>query len=432
MEKPALSLLQFTGRIAEAVNASPDLTDVWVTAETSDVRRSGHIYLELVQKDQETGQPVARLRGTIWRNVAARLDADFFSWTGRRLESGLKVKVRVTASFHPAFGLSANITAIDPSYTVGDLMRLRLEILARLKEDGVIELNRTLPWPEPTLRIAVISAPGAAGYGDFIHQLYTSPSRLRFKVKLFPALMQGERTVPAIIDALDSIAAEEGEWDCVVIIRGGGATADLAAFDSYELASNIAQFPLPVIVGIGHERDTTVLDYVAALSVKTPTAAAEFLITRGEQLLGRLNDVATRIASRAMALLSAAKEQIAYASASLPLIPLRRLEASRSRLDQALAGVSRITSTRLAPEQTRLSRLSDALVAASDRAIERGHTRLDSLEGILKVLSPQATLARGYSITRVEGRAITSAGEAGPGARLVTTLLDGEIVSVAE
>ena len=425
----AISLLRLTERISQLLNASAGLTDVWVEAETSDLRRSAHVYLELVQKDPATGQPLARLRATIWRNVAARLDAEFHAATGRPLESGMKVRVRVTVSFHSAYGLSANITAIDPSYTVGDLMRLRLEILTRLRAEGILDLNRTLPWPVPALRVAVISAPGAAGYGDFIHQLFTTPARLRFDVRLFPALMQGDRTPAAIIAALDAIAAEEERWDCVVIIRGGGATADLAAFDNYDLAANIAQFPLPVIVGIGHERDTTVLDYVAALRVKTPTAAAEYLISQALDLLGRLDDIASRIASRASALVAEAREHLAYASAALPHLPERALATARQRLDTAMGAITRTATARLQPEHTRLARLADSLAASTSRHTERARVGLDEMERLLAVLSPQATLSRGYSITRVDGHAVTDASQVPPGSTLVTTLATGTLRS---
>ena len=276
-----ITLEELTSRIGGLINTSSSLRNVWVTAETSDLRRSGHCYLELIQKHPATGEPVARARATIWRSVFARIESDFFVATGQRLDSGMKVMVQVTANYHPAYGLSLNITDIDPTYTMGDLMRIRMEILARLKREGVLELNRTVEWCDVPLRIAVISAPGAAGYGDFIHQLYSNDFRLRFTTCLFPAVMQGVQAPPSIIAALERIAAEEEEWDCVVIIRGGGATSDLASFENYDLAANVAQFPLPIIIGIGHERDVTVLDYVANMRVKTPTAAAEWLIGRG-------------------------------------------------------------------------------------------------------------------------------------------------------
>lgn len=250
-----------------------------MTAETSDVRRAAHCYLELIQKHPTTGEPVARVRATIWRSAFARIESDFMAATGSRLASGMKVRVLVSVNYHPAYGLSLNITDIDPVYTMGDLVRLRMEILSRLQKEGVLELNRSLDWPDVPLRIAVISAQGAAGYGDFVHQLYTNPRCLRFTTRLFPALMQGREAPASIIAALEDIAAEEENWDGVVIIRGGGATSDLASFENYDLAANIAQFPLPVIIGIGHERDVTVLDYVANMRVKTPTAAAGGLST---------------------------------------------------------------------------------------------------------------------------------------------------------
>ena len=261
MKTEHITLEELTGRISGLINSTPALRNVWVTAETSDLRRSGHCYLELIQKHPVTGEPVARARATIWRSVFARIDADFFVATGQRLDSGMKVMVQVTANYHPSYGLSLNITDIDPAYTMGDLMRIRMEILARLKQEGVIDLNRTIEWCDVPLRIAVISAGGAAGYGDFIHQIYNNEYRLRFSTKLFPAVMQGTQAPASIISALEDIAAEEENWDCVVIIRGGGATSDLASFENYDLAANVAQFPLPIIIGIGHERDVTVLDY---------------------------------------------------------------------------------------------------------------------------------------------------------------------------
>lgn len=316
-----ITLEEFTSRIAVAVNGAPGLAGIWVTAETSDVRRPGHCYLELVQKHPLTGEPVARVRATIWRSTFARIDAAFTQATGQQFGSGIKVLVRVTASFHPAYGLSANITEIDPSYTLGDLVRRRREIIARLTDEGIIDLNRSLMWPEVPLRMAVISAPGAAGYGDFVHQLFTNPSRLDFRVRLYPALMQGASAAASIIAALEQIAADEEMWDGVVIIRGGGATSDLAAFESYELAANIAQFPLPVIIGIGHERDITVLDSVANMRVKTPTAAAEWLIARGDEALATLHRLGSEIYMLASDLLAGNREQIARIGAALPISP---------------------------------------------------------------------------------------------------------------
>ena len=318
ISQESVTLEELTSRISALIAPEQSLRNVWVVAETSDLRRAGHCYLELIQKHPRTGEPVARMRATIWRTALARIDADFMSSTGSRLDSGMKVRVLVTVNFHPAYGMSLNITDIDPTYTMGDLLRLRMEILSRLKQEGVIDLNRSLEWPDVPLRIAVISARGAAGYGDFIHQLYTNPRHLRFSTRLFPALMQGAQASASIISALEDIAMEEDEWDGVVIIRGGGATSDLAAFENYDLASNIAQFPLPVIIGIGHERDVTVLDYVANMRVKTPTAAAEWLIGRGEAALELLDSLASEIHHTASSIVGGMREQLAYIGASLP------------------------------------------------------------------------------------------------------------------
>lgn len=424
-----ITLEEFTSRLAGAINGADGLSGVWVAAETSDVRRTGHCYLELVQKHPLTGDPVARLRATIWRSTFARLDADFTRATGQPFGSGLKVLVKVTASFHPAYGLSANITEIDPSYTVGDLVRRRQEIIARLKAEGIIDLNRQLIWPDVPLRIAVISAPGAAGYGDFVHQLYTNPSRLDFRVRLYPALMQGASAAASIIAALEQIAADEDMWDGVVIIRGGGATSDLAAFENYDLASNIAQFPLPVIIGIGHERDVTVLDSVANMRVKTPTAAAEWLIGRGDEALATLERLGSQIYMLASDMLAGSREQIARIGATLPHLPELALRNARARLDRLAVSVSDAASTCLRPEMSRLDVMAERLTASVDGVIERQRARLERLDGLVQVLSPQATLARGYSITRVDGRAVTSAADVPPGSVIHTTLASGTLTS---
>ncbi len=426
-----ITLEEFTSRIAVAVNGAPGLAGIWVTAETSDVRRPGHCYLELVQKHPLTGEPVARVRATIWRSTFARIDAAFTQATGQQFGSGIKVLVRVTASFHPAYGLSANITEIDPSYTLGDLVRRRREIIARLTDEGIIDLNRSLMWPEVPLRMAVISAPGAAGYGDFVHQLFTNPSRLDFRVRLYPALMQGASAAASIIAALEQIAADEEMWDGVVIIRGGGATSDLAAFESYELAANIAQFPLPVIIGIGHERDITVLDSVANMRVKTPTAAAEWLIARGDEALATLHRLGSEIYMLASDLLAGSREQIARIGAALPHLPDMALRNARTRLDRLAVAVSDAASTCLRPEMSRLDVMAERLTASAEGVIERQRARLERIDGLVQVLSPQATLARGYSITRVNGRAVTSAADIRPGDIIHTTLASGTIESKA-
>lgn len=403
-----LTLTELTSRLATAIALAPGVNDVWVTGETSDLRLArGHCYLDLIEKDS-AGVQRAKMRAMIWARDYARLAAGFEAATGTNLRSDLRIMVRVRTVFHPLFGLSLTITDINPEFTVGDLVRRRNAIIARLQAEGVFDLNRTLPFPRPTLRIAIVSSAGAAGYGDFIRQLYSSSARLRFTTALFEAPMQGEHTSPGIIGALERIAADADSFDCVAIIRGGGAVADLVSFDDYNLGSHVAQFPLPVIVGIGHERDICVLDYVAARSLRTPTAAAEFLVNLAESELTALHDLAIAISRTAVERSRTAHSRLDRICGELPL--LSRGVIGRARL-------------RIGPEV-------DIRIADCARtAVSRRRERLDAIAGILDALSPQATLRRGFSITRIAGRALTSAAQAAPGAIIETVLAEGTLRS---
>lgn len=424
-----LSLLELNNRIARLVQ-SPLTTNVWVTAELSDVAvRRGHCYMELLQKDDQ-GNQVAKARAVIWANNFSYLNSQFLSATGHNISTGLKLLVKASATLHPIYGLSLVITAIDPDYTMGDLLRRRREIIERLRREGILDMNRELPLPEIPRNIAVISAPGAAGYGDFINQLYHNPYRLRFHHRLFPAVMQGESAPASIIAALNAVASDDHEWDCVVIIRGGGATSDLQCFESYDLAANIAQFPLPVIIGLGHERDITLLDSVANQRVKTPTAAAELLIDLASRALALIDNLAQTIVTTASGVIAACKEQLSYYNGILPVAPVNALHNASGRLSRAGMALSGISSRRIAPRFARLEALSTSLQAASRTAIERAATRLDSRQQLVAALSPQAVLNRGYSITRASGQVVTDPASLAPGQVIETTLAGGIITSV--
>lgn len=432
MSVQSLTLLQLNQRIA-ALMTVPDTQNVWVTAELSDVAvRGGHCYMELLQKHPETGATLAKARGVIWANVYSRLATDFMTATGQRFASGLKVMVRASASMHPVYGMSLVISAINPEYTMGDLLRRRREILERLQKEGILELNRQLQWVEVPQRIAVISARGAAGYGDFINQLYNNPSRLNFKIQLFEAVMQGDRTPSTIIAALDLIASQQEEWDGVVIIRGGGATSDLVAFEDYDLAAHIAQFPLPVIVGIGHERDVTVLDYVANMRVKTPTAAAEWLISRGDVALEWLRSTGASILQIVSDRIAGCKQQLSYYEALLPTAPLTAVEREQARLRGDMMTLAQISARRIAPELARLDHVEKSIASATEMVLRRRNDRLDAMQAMLNALSPEATLRRGYSITRVGGKAVTDASQITEGTQIETTLANGTIISVTK
>lgn len=423
-----ITLLELTQRISNLV-MRPETQNVWITAELQDVAsRGGHCYMELLQKDED-GRQVARIRGCCWANIYGPLSRRFYEATGQQFASGLKVMLRVSATMHSVFGLSLVIQEVNPEYTMGDLIRRRNEILRKLQDEGILEDNRSLKWPIVIQRVAIISAPGAAGYGDFMNQLLNNPSRLKFKTRLFPAVMQGASAPASIIAALEEIAQEAKEWDGVVIIRGGGATSDLQAFEDYALATSVAQFPLPIAIGIGHERDVTVLDWVANIRLKTPTAVAEWLIGKGETVLGALIAAGNKIVQYATQRVAGDKEQLAQAEALLPVAATGAVERSKAMLTRAVSTLYGLSSGKIEPSRARLDMIAANLAAASSNQLRRQAERLDASEKLLEVLSPASTLARGYSITRIDGHAVSSVKDVPLGALLEITLADGSFLA---
>lgn len=429
MANEALTLLELNKRISSLIMVS-STQNVWIMAELSDVAvRGGHCYMELLQKDPERGTTLAKARAMIWANLYPRIESQFYAATGQRFATGIKVMVQVSVTMHPVYGISLVISAVNPEYTMGDLLRRRREMLDRLRREGILEMNRSLEWTAVPQRIAVISAPGAAGYGDFINQLYSNQARLRFKIKLFPAVMQGDHAPETIIAALEQIASHSEEWDGVVIIRGGGATSDLVAFENYDLAAHVAQFPLPIIVGIGHERDVTILDYVANMRVKTPTAAAEWLIARGLNALDALRRIGTDILQTVADRLAGCKERMSYMEGLIQSITGAVVQRNKSKIQSHLLSLASISSRRITPELARLNHVREVVEAATKIVIERKRTRLEAISELLEAISPQATLRRGYSITRINGHVVSSVSQIPQNATLETTLADGIIKS---
>ena len=431
MPQQAITLREYAQRISLAVNSAPGLSGVWVVAETSDLRMSGgHCYLELLEKD-DGGRSLARLRANIWASAWTGIARNFQAATGTPLGSGMKIMACLSASYHPAYGMSVTISAIDPSYTLGEAVRRRNEIIARLQAEGLLELNRHKRWAIPALRVAIISAPGAAGYGDFINQLYNNPHRLNFVTELFTATMQGDRTVPTVTDALQRIAARAADFDCVVIIRGGGSTSDLAAFDDYGLASMVARFELPVVVGIGHERDITVLDYVANMRVKTPTAAAEWLIARGKGVLDALDNANTLIANAVNARIAGDREQLARLTATIPGAVQAQLTRTRATLDNAAVVLASLSAKVIGPARVQLQAMAAAITTAAKNRLTTARGNLNAYQALIDVLSPQATLRRGFSLTvGPDGHAITDAATIPAGTKITTHLAKGTITSI--
>ena len=425
----AITLREFNNRIKRLLN-NPAVCNCWICADLSDVNvRGGHCYLELLEKDERTGATVAKMRGIIWANRFAYLRQKFLQVTGQDLRSGMKVMLEVSVNYHEQYGISLIITDIDPSYTLGDMERLRREILARLKADGIIDMNKQLDFPAVPQRIAIVSAAGAAGYGDFMNQLHNNAYGLQFYTCLFPAVMQGKETVPSVTAALDRINRHIDLFDCVVIIRGGGSTSDLNSFDDYNLAANVAQFPLPVVVGIGHERDVTILDYVACRRVKTPTAAAELLIGCGVEALARIDELRETIVSIAREYITEAQLQMQYLTSTIPLIAGNIVERNRARLQHIMQIVPLTAQSRIAQGNERLLFFLKQMQQASAQTIMREKMRLTAIYEKVQILSPQNTLRRGYSLTTVNGHAVTDASQLAAGDTITTHLANGTVTS---
>lgn len=432
-----LSLYELNNIVRQAIEcALPN--DVWVVAELAEGRQGsgGHFYGELVQKDASDRRIIARARMTIWARMYSMLSLRFTRETGETLRSGLKLLLRVSVTFHEQYGYSLNVLDIDPSYTLGDMARKRKEILRQLELDGIINDNKTLPLPTMLQRIAVVSSAHAAGYGDFCDQLTNNEYGLRFDIQLFPAIMQGERVEESILSALDAVLATsasgedvEDVFDCVVIIRGGGATTDLSDFDSYPLAAAIAQFPLPVLVGIGHDRDETVLDYVANQSIKTPTAVAAFLIDHQAQLLLRLQEIEAQIPQWISNRLQQAHHLLELIEASLPVYLDKRLQQEYHRLALVETSLPALLSSSLQREHHRLEMLAASFPARAQMLLERRSNQLQLLEQRLKGLDPELLLQRGYSITTVGGMVLKDSSQVTEGDVIVTKLAHGELYS---
>ena len=364
---------------------SMELNDTyWVRAEIASLTERGHCYMELVEKAKNNAI-AAKLRATCWQHVYHLLSAYFANETGQTLAVGMQVLLQVEVSFHAVYGLSLNVVGIDPTFTLGNLARQRQLTIQRLQEDGVMDLQRSLPLPLLPRRVAVISAADAAGYGDFCHQLQSNSGGFRFHTQLFPAVMQGEQSPASIIAALQQIADTTDLYDLVVIVRGGGATTDLRNFDDYSLAFHCANFPLPIIAGIGHTRDVSVVDMVVHTSVKTPTAAAEWLIAA--------------------------------------------MQAQADRLGELQLRLQRVVQMAVRKQHSKLDALWQSLRFATQRRLHRQRTQLEFWEKTIALHSPERIYRMGYSLTTVNGKIVKSINDVKAGDHLLIHTADGTITS---
>ncbi len=423
------TLLQLNGLVRQTIEQAMP-RDYWVEAELAECReRGGHCYMELIEKDPLSNTPVARASAKCWRSQWALLQPYFERVAQQPLRAGLKVKLKVYAQFHEAYGFSWIVTDLDPTFTLGDMARRRQQIIEQLKQEGVFDLQKELQLPLFCQRIAVVSSESAAGYGDFVNQLADNPRRLRFITRLFPAIMQGELVEQSVIDALNRIYAEADQWDCVVIIRGGGSTSDLSGFDTLALAENVAQFPLPIITGIGHDRDESILDMVSHQRVKTPTAAAALLVSHLTEVLDRVEQAGERVTRYALQRMEVERLRLSRLAERIPVLfslVRTRHEARIDRLSQTMTALLR---QRLDRENTRLQTLGTQLFTMADRRLMQERHRIELLQQRAAALDPTLLLQRGYSITLVDGHALRRPADAPSGTILETRLAEGILQS---
>jgi exodeoxyribonuclease VII large subunit len=404
----SISLSELTSQLQETIRQNFD-SSVWIRAEISELRENpgGHCYMEFIEKDAKSDTLLAKTKATIWASTYRMLKPYFESSTGQSLRAGLNVLVAVTVEFHGVYGFSLNVRDIDPTFTIGEMAARRLKIIRQLEADGIVDMNKQVDFPELPQRLAIISSPTAAGYGDFCDQLNNDSSHFAFYPKLFSAIMQGDQAEASIIAALERIYNHIELFDVVVIIRGGGATTDLACFDSYDLALNCAQFPLPIIAGIGHQRDISILDMVAHSSVKTPTAAAELLISKLQEAENQVVNIIAYIQDITKNIIDT---------------ELRFIDQAQIRIKQSLRNWS-LQRTHL------LDRQKSRLQSAVRLQLLRQNNKLALLEKNIETHSPSYLLKHGYTITTLNGKRITSIKEIKLGDKIRTFVGDGNFES---
>ncbi len=429
MEK-ALTLYELNSLVAELINTAMPQS-YWVEAEVSEARESrGHLYLELIEKDERTNTPIARASAKCWRTSWSLIGAHFERVAGVQLRAGLQIMVQVHAQFHAQYGFSWIVDDINPEYTMGDMARKRHEIIAQLKAEGVFDLQRELHLPLFAQRIAVISSASAAGYGDFCNQLHGNEYGFGFQTELFGAIMQGEQVEQSIVAALNEINEREDEFDCVVIIRGGGATADLSGFDTLVLAENVANFPLPIITGIGHERDESILDMVAHTRAKTPTAAAAFLIEHLANTLHRIEQAQVAIHRAVERKIQHEKMCLQQLSTHIPILFSMVRNREEARLDDYWHALLQRTGLHLQQQRMNIELLLGKIAPAIERKLMAEQHRLQLIAQRVDAVNPERMLRLGYSLTYKNGHIVRNANELEAGDEITTRLEMGSVTSV--
>ena len=425
-----LTLYELNSLIREVIECEMP-NEYWVEAELSECRESrGHCYMELIEKDPQTTTPIAKASAKCWASKWMVVRPYFERITGQRLHAGMKVLLKVYPQFHEAFGFSWIVTDIDPTYTLGDMARKRQEIIQQLREEGVLDLQKELRLPLFCQHIAVISSETAAGYGDFCNQLADNPYGFKFRTQLFPAIMQGEGVEQSIIAALERIYSMANGFDCVVIIRGGGATSDMSGFDTLALAENVANFPIPIITGIGHDRDESILDMVSHTRVKTPTAAAALLIDNLKAVLDALNDAQDRITHQAQQKLISCHSSLITLSEAIPRLFPAIKARHEARLENNYQRILSKILQRTITSKADIRNIEQGLLAFLQRRLTSEQHRIEIMEEKIRSLDPALLLRRGYSITLFKGKTIHDPKALKQGDEIETRLEKGTIKSI--
>lgn len=437
MVRNALSLLELNQLLAEVIEVGMP-REYWVEAEISELRVvRGHCYIDLIEKSEGTNTPIARASAKCWQNTWSVISPYFEKVTGQRLRSGMNVLMLVSANFHPAYGFSWIISDIDPTYTLGDMARKRQAIIEQLKREGVFDLQKELSLPLFCQHIAVISSANAAGYGDFVDQLESNAHGFRFVTRLFPATMQGEGVEQSVIAALNNIyetflTSDETAPDCVVIIRGGGATSDLSGFDTLALAENVAQFPIPVITGIGHERDESILDMISHTRVKTPTAAAALLIDHLKRVWDYLQEAQGVLETNARQRMDLEQMRLQRAAQKIPPLFSLFKERQERRIDSMMRDMIAAAQRSISDDMNKLETLESIIKPMLERRVTGEMHRLQMLGQRVSALDPDLLLKRGYSITLHEGKIVRDASQLKHGDKIETRVEKGTIHSIVD
>ena len=432
MNEHHYSLLQLNGMVREAIERCLP-REYWVEAELSELRENnGHCYMHLVEKSPDGNTPIANAQARCWRNTWTLIRPHFERVTGQSLRPGMKVLLCVYPQFHENYGFSWIVTDIDPTFTLGDMARRRMEIIKTLKDEGVFDLNKELTLPMFAQHIAVISSATAAGYGDFCDQLTNNLYGFKFTTRLFQATMQGENVEQSVVSALNSIYDMVDEFDAVVIIRGGGATSDLSGFDSLLLAENVANFPLPVITGIGHDRDESIIDMISHTRVKTPTAAAAFLIEHLLTVSDRINSARQRITSSITQRMETEQLRLGTIPERIRASARQTMTAARHRMEMLSSRLPAATATRISDSRHHIDLLEHSIRPAVTRKIEREQQRIALLTQRTKAVDPTLLLARGYSITLFNGKAVRDASSLNDGDEVETRVQKGSFKSIVK